>query len=140
LFFYIFFRRVPTVPRIKTVTARSLAAQIEKSYKKTKTLLEESMQGLPKGCKSYLDHVLSLAKLDQSHRDELAARGLVPINLGTASKTVYQFTATVDTQSGPLDAERQKFEDEMEELYPDSSQAPPAPAVKKLKKKNRSTN
>lgn len=120
-------------------TARSIAAQIEKSYKKTRTLLEESMQGLPKGCKSYLDHVLALAKLDQGYRDELAARGLVPVNLGTAARTVYCFSATIDATSAPVDAERQKFEDEMEEQYPDSSQAPPAPAAKKSKR-NRSKN
>ena len=123
-------------------TAKSIAAQIEKSYKKTKSLLEESMRGLPKGCKSYLDHTLAVAKLAQNYREERASRGLDPVNLGNAARTVYSFKATIDTQSAPLDEERARFEREMDEQYPDSTQSPPAPAAPKAKKskRNRSKN
>jgi hypothetical protein len=127
-------------------TARSIAAQIEKSYRKSKDLLEESMHGLPKTCTAYLQRVLALAKLDQSHRDELAARGLVPVNLGTSARTVYHFKATIDEQSGPLDEERARFERELDEEFPsdnphlraDQQPAPgPAAPVKKSKKKGK---
>jgi hypothetical protein len=118
-------------------TASSIVREITKSYKKTKSLLEESMQGLPKGCKSYLDHVLALQKLGQSYREELATRNIVPLNLGAATKIQYVFSATIDPKSGPVDEERSRFEAEMDEQYSDSSQASATPAVKKSKTKKK---
>jgi hypothetical protein len=96
------------------------------------------MQGLPKTCNAYLQRVLALAKLDQSHRDELAARGIVPVHLGNAARTVYHFSAVIDDQQVTVDAKRQAFEDELDEEFPSASAPEPAvPAVKKLKKTKR---
>src|ERR1700732_3549934 len=80
-----------TVARPRTTA--SIARQMEKSYLKSKRQLEESMEGLPKTCKAYLDRVLALAKLAQNFRDERASRGLDPVNLGNAARTVYSFKA-----------------------------------------------
>jgi hypothetical protein len=97
------------------------------------------MQDLPKNCKAYLDRVLALAKLDQNHREELVSRGLIPANLGNAARTVYSFSAVISEQPAQLDEERARFEQELDEEYPDSKQSPPAPAPV-AKKKKRSTN
>jgi hypothetical protein len=104
-------------------TARSIAGQIEKTFQANMRLLQESMAGLPKNCKAYLDRVLAVARLQQNYRDERAARGLDPVNLGNSARTVYSFNATIDTQSA-LDAERQAFEEKWDAEYPDSTQAP----------------
>jgi hypothetical protein len=94
------------------------------------------MIGLEVGCRGWLDRVLAIAKLNQSHREELVSRGLIPANLGNSQKTVYSFTATIAEQPASLDEERARFEQDLNDEYPDSIQAPPVPAVKKKKRSN----
>src|SRR6202035_1833482 len=105
---YIFTGGFTVSPRPKT--ARSIAGQIEKTFQANMRLLQESMAGLPKNCKAYLDRVLAVARLQQNYRDERAARGLDPVNLGNSARTVYSFSATLSEQDGQVDAKRQAWE------------------------------
>jgi len=99
------------------------------------------MEGLHKGGKSYLDGIALISKLRQQWREERAARGLDPQDLGNSTRKVFQFTAEVLTDSTPISAERKAFEDSMDALYPDTTSSvqeePPAPAKKKASKKSR---
>jgi hypothetical protein len=116
-------------------TSRSIAAEIERTFKTNMRLLDESMAGLSKNCKAYLDRVLAKAKLQQQYREERAARGLDPQNLGIATVIRYDFHAVVDAAQGEPDAKRQAFEDELDAEFP--PQGLPVSLVKKAKTKKR---
>jgi hypothetical protein len=100
-------------------------------------LLQESMAGLPLNCQGYLNRLLAKSKLEQQYRDERASRGLDPVNLGNAARTVYSFNAVIDMPSAPPDAEREAFERSLNEQYPDSTQAPPVPVPAAKSRKQR---
>lgn len=118
-------------------TARTIARMIEASFKQRKKQIEESMQGLDKGSRAYLDRVIALAKLEQSYRTELAERGLIPQNLGVATQPNFVFRATITPSSEyEWDAKRQAFNDELDREYmnlpaadPDDGNSPPAAPV-----------
>jgi hypothetical protein len=135
------FQEVYTLSRPRT--AKSISSEIDRTFKANMALLQESMAGLPKNCRAYLDRILAVHKLQQNYREERASRGLDPQNLSNAARTVYSFNAVIDTQSAAEpDADRQKFEDAMDAEHPYATQAPPAPAAPEAKKskKKRSTN
>jgi hypothetical protein len=81
-------------------------------------LLDESMEGLPKNCRAYLDRVLAKAKLEQAYRFERSERGIDPPNLGLATAIRYEFSAVVDAQPFEVDAKRQAFEDALDAEFP----------------------
>jgi hypothetical protein len=116
-------------------TSKSIAAEIDRTFSANLRLLEESMAGLPKNCKAYLDRLLAKAKLQQQHRDERASRGLDPQNLGTAIKINYQFHSVIDAQPVEVDAKRQAFEDAMDAEF--FSPAPPLPEPELMKTKTK---
>lgn len=96
-------------------------------------LLEESMEGLPKNSRAYLDRVLAKAKLQQQYRDERVVRGLDAQNLGAITRPHYVFSAIIAEQNGTVDAKRQAFEDTLDAEFP--SPAPLLPEPKKSKKR-----
>lgn len=116
-------------------TSKSIAADIDRTFRENLRLLEESMAGLPKNSRAYLDRVLARNKLQQSWRDERVSRGLDVQNLGIATKPKFFFIATIDEQPAQLDAKRQAFEEEMDREFP--SPAPTVPAAPAGKKKSK---
>ena len=130
------FQEVYTLSRPRT--AKSISSEIDRTFKANMALLQESMAGLPKNCRAYLDRILAVHKLQQNYREERASRGLDPQNLGNAARTVYSFNAVIDTQSAAPDAKRAAWEQSLDEEFPSASQPEPAvPAVKKSKKRNK---
>ena len=119
-------------------SSKSIAADIDRTFKTNMKLLEDSMVGLKKDCRAYLDRVLAKAKLQQQYRDERARRNLDPVNLGTATRIRYDFHAVVDAAQGEPDAKRQAFEDELDAEFPSYlpvPQAVPVAVVRKSKTK-----
>jgi hypothetical protein len=122
-------------------TSKSIVREIEVTHKANLKLLSESMAGLPKNCKAYLDRLLAKAKLEQQYRFERSARGIDPPNLGTATKVRYEFSAVISEQEGQVDATRQAWEQSLDEEFPSDNphlraeQQPAPPTAKKLKKK-----
>ena len=114
-------------------TSDSIAREINRSYKASIQQLENSMEGLPKTCKAYLDRVVAIAKLRQQHREELVSRGLVRRDLGTASRLKYEFRAVIDDQPFEVEAKRAAWEQSLDEEFPSVSL--PEPEQKKTKKK-----
>jgi len=78
-------------------SARSIALEIERSYKKHKKQLEQSMVETQPGSRAHLDHIAALAALDRKYREERSDRGLDPQNLGTVAQTRYVFRATIES-------------------------------------------
>lgn len=121
------------MPRQKT--SLTIAKDIEKSFRKNRQLLLDSMAKLDPGSAAYLNRLVALSKLEQAYRQERADRGLDPVNLGAATRTVFMFTATAERQPDTRDAKRKAFEAELDAAYgytydDDDEGAPPAaPAV-----------
>ena len=99
-------------------TSKSIAAEIDRTFKTNMKLLEESMVGLSTNCRAYLDRVLAKAKLEQAYRFERSERGIDPPNLGLATAIRYEFTAVVDAQPVEVDAKRRAFEDALDAEFP----------------------
>src|SRR5437588_3792491 len=95
-------------------SSRSIAADIEKTFKANLKLLESSMEGLEPISRAYLDRLMAKSRLEQQYREERASRGLDPQNLGTVTQLRYEFTAIVNPQQYELTAERQQFENSMD--------------------------
>ena len=92
-----------------------LVKELTASYRTNRRLIEDAMTGLPKGTKVYLDHVTALDRLARSHRAELAARGLVPTNLGVGSTPQWVFIARVTSQGAAytVQIDPQKLDQEL---------------------------
>lgn len=78
-----------------TTEATLLLAEITRSYKANRKLIEEAMKDLNKGTNTYLAHINALAKLDAAHREELVERGLSPANLAAATAPGWRFVCTI---------------------------------------------
>ena len=87
-------------------SSRSIATDIEKTHRANMKLLLDSMKGLEPTSRAYLDRLLAKSKLEQTHREERAARNLDPRNLGLVTQIRYDFTAIVAPQQYELNAER----------------------------------
>ena len=116
-------------------TSRSIAAEIDRTFKANMELLEESMEGLSKNCKAYLDRVMARAKLQREYLDNRALRGLDPQNLGTATRVRYDFHAVIGAEQGEPDAKRQAFEDALDAEFPMTAAHERFPELGKAKKK-----
>jgi hypothetical protein len=99
-------------------TSRSIAADIDRTFKANMKLLDESMAGLSKNCKAYLDRVMARARLQREYLDNRALRGLDPQNLGLAAAIRYDFSAVIDARPVEVDAKRQAFEDALDAEFP----------------------
>ena len=122
---YIFKEEV-TLSRPKS--SRSIAAQIERDYRANLKLIQESMKELEPKTKAWLERALAISKIQLQYRDERAARGLDPVNLGGAAVKKYVFIATVDEQPLQVDAARKAWEAEMDAEFSSSTPSPSLPA------------
>jgi hypothetical protein len=116
-------------------TSKSIAADIERTFRANLRLLQESMKGLDLKSRAYLDRVTAKAKLEQQYRDERSRRNLDPLNLGAATRVRYEFSATIDEQPGEVNAERQAFNDSLDAEFPSEPSLLPEPQPKNTKKK-----
>jgi hypothetical protein len=98
-------------------TAKTIAKEIEKSFRENRRLLLDSMKGLNTGSAAYLNRVVALSKLEQSYRQERAERGLDPENLGAVVTVVYDFRATTETAPDERSAERKLWEENLDREY-----------------------
>src|SRR5438067_6261004 len=94
----------------KAKTARTIAREIETSWKKNKQRIEDSMRNLDPGSRAYLDRLIALANLERKYREERAERGLDPENLGAIVTLVYDFRAQTSTAPDTRDAARRLLE------------------------------
>jgi hypothetical protein len=113
-------------------TAKTIKAEIIRSWKKARKMLLDSMAQNEPGTRAYMDHVLNLFKLDQAHRDEMVRRGLAEENLKQATTKKYVFKAIVSNDDGlQWDAERQAFNDALDAEFfgttPEQDQHRPTP-------------
>ena len=76
---------------------KRLIKEMEKSYAANRALLVESMNECSKGTSSYRQHVADLDRLDRAHRDEMAASGVVPENLGQVAQQHFVYISHVST-------------------------------------------
>jgi hypothetical protein len=76
---------------------KRLIREMEKSYAANRALLVESMNECSKGTSSYRQHVADLDRLDRSHREEMAARGVTPENLGQSAAQQFVYVSHVST-------------------------------------------
>jgi len=119
-------------------TSATIADEIEKSYRRHKRQLEKSMKQTQEGSASRLNHVAALAALDRKYREERSARGLDPVNLGTAVKTRYVFTAyTESTTINDTAADRHAREELDKEFGVESERRQAAPIVEPKKRGKR---
>jgi hypothetical protein len=81
--------------RASETESSRLAKQIEKSYREARQSIEEAMLKASPGTAVFLKHVESLAKLNRAEREELAARGLTPQNLGNGIRQQWVFRAVI---------------------------------------------
>ena len=118
----------------KRKTSKTIAREIETSFRKNRQLLLDSMKQLDPGSAAYLNRVNALAKLEQGYRQERADRGLDPQNLGNAVQTVYHFVATTSLQEDTRDAKRKELEERYDREFgfaydnPDDDEEPPQSA------------
>lgn len=109
-------------------SAKTIASEIEKSFKKHKGMIEKAMESIEPGTRSHLDHISALSDLERKYRDERAKRGLGAMNLGVAAAPAFYFRATIDNGSictEQVTAERQEWEQRLNAEY--SSDVEPAP-------------
>jgi hypothetical protein len=120
-------------------SSKSVARDIDRTFRENLRLIEESMQGLNKNSRAYLDRVMARNKLQQLFRSERLMRGLDAQNLGLLQKPKFHFVATIAESTPQPNAEQhEKFMAEMDELYESPGQPeepePAAPAANKQKK------
>jgi len=119
-------------------SSRSIAADIEKTFKANLKLLESSMEGLEPISRAYLDRLMAKSRLEQQYREERASRGLDPQNLGPVTRLRFDFVAAIEPQLREVNAERRQFEDDLDEEFPSAQTLPePAPEPKKSKKRTK---
>lgn len=121
------------MPRV--VTSKTVASRLEREYQGNKRLIEESMIGLPKSSRAYLDRILALEKITKNYLDQRIARGLDPVNLSGTMQKVYEFRAEILTTEHKLDEEREAFNAALDAEY--GSPAPEPIAPKQGRKKSR---
>lgn len=134
------------MPRQKT--AKTIAKDIEKSFREHRQLLLDSMRGLDKGSRAYLDRLTALANLERKYRQERADRGLDPQDLGAVTRVEYVFTATTSAAPDTRTAERKLLEERYnkefgysaygdEDKEDEEPAATPAPQKKSTKRKSK---
>ena len=120
------------MPRV--VTSKTVASRLEREYQRNKRLIEESMIGLPKSSRAYLDRILALEKITKNYLDQRIARGLDPVNLSGTMQKVYEFRAEILTTEHKLDEEREAFNAALDAEY--GSPAPEPIAAKQGQRKS----
>src|SRR5215469_12575286 len=123
----------------KPKTAKKIAREIEQSFKQRKQQIEESMVGLDKGSRAYLDRLIAISKLEREYRDERAKRGLDPQNLGAVSAVEFVFRATNEPSNpNEFSAARQIQNEQWDREYgygnDEDDDLPATPEPKKSKK------
>jgi hypothetical protein len=101
----------------KPKSPKTVAKSIQSDYDRHRNLIEESMRDLNPGSAAYLNRVIALAKLAQSHRQELVDRGILPSNLGAATKTVYHFVSTTEIAPDTRNAARKLLEEQYDHEF-----------------------
>jgi hypothetical protein len=91
--------------------------RIDKSYLRSRRMIEDSMKNLDPGSRAYLDRLIALSKLEQGWRDERFRRGLDPENLGAVTQVQYVFRATTELAPETRDAARRLLEEDYDRAY-----------------------